>query len=128
MKGVDRKIDPVTGDFVSAPGGRFAECDPLENILALVFLLDRGAWEGDIELGNRFAELRRATVADGAERRLEDLVRDAVQWLVDEGEIEEIKVTVERYARGMFAFEVDVTPVGRRKFAVGPFYVPFGVG
>jgi phage gp46-like protein len=128
MSALNRKIDPVTRDFVLASGGKFDRSDVIENKIALSFLEEFGAWEGDAELGHRFAELARAT--DTAENRLrmKDLGRQALKWLLDSGELERVEVTVETYGGGRVAFQVDAYQAGGRLVRVGPLLVSVGAG
>jgi phage gp46-like protein len=125
----DRRLDPVTGDFVDGDAGGFESCDDIENQIASSFLIERGSWEGDPELGHRFAELENATDTAENRARLRDLARDAVQWLVDDGKLSHVDVTVEQFDAGGVAFQVDYyIPGSDKPRPAGPFLVAIGAG
>lgn len=129
----DRKLDEVTGDFRAAPGGGFEQCDVLENQIAFSFKIPLGSWEGDPDLGHRFAELDRAENSAANRNRLADLARLAVQWLIDDGSLESIEVTVDDsedvQSMGRVPFEVDYKPAGaQRARRAGPFLISVGGG
>lgn len=129
----DRKLDPVSADFVSAAGGAYETCDVVENQIAFSLLVPRGSWEGDPELGHGLAELDRAQNTVENRNRLRDIVATALQWLIDLGSIERVDVTVETRssAAGMdgVAWEVDYyTPGAQKPKTVGPFLISVGGG
>lgn len=126
---VDRKLDPVTEDFVDATAGAFLEVDAIENQIAFSYLIEQGAWEGDPDLGHRFKELARVTNTVENRNRLRDLARQAVQWLIDTGAIESIEITDEVIGADGVAFEVDYyLPNQKTARRAGPFLVPVGGG
>jgi phage gp46-like protein len=125
----DRQLDPVTGDFVDAPGGAFAQCDVIDNQIAFSYLLPVGSWEGDPTLGHGFNDLARAQNTQENRNRLGDLARLAVQWLIDLGAVESVDVTVEAIGADGVAFEVDYyTPGSTTPRSAGKFLVPVGAG
>lgn len=125
----DRRLDPVTGDFVAASGGGFEACDDIENQIAFSYLVPRGEWEGDPDLGHRFAELENATNTAANQARLRDLAADAVKWLVDAGKLSRVDITVESFEPDAVAFEVDYyVPGDDKPRPAGPFLVPIGAG
>ncbi len=126
MPSLDRKIDPKTGDFVAVPGGAFQLADVLENKLALSFTVPRGSWEGDPDLGHRFAEVARAKDLPVTRQRIADLAQDAVAWLIQSGELDHVDVLVESFQPGKVAFEVDAFPPAGDKVHAGPFFVSVG--
>ncbi len=123
----DRRLDPVSGDFVSAPGGGFEACDDIENQVAFSYLVPVGSWEGDSTLGHRFDELANATNTTENRNRLRDLARAAVQWLFDLGRLESVDIIVEEFGPDSVAFQVDYrTPGATTSRRTGPFLVPVG--
>lgn len=125
----DRRLDPVTGDFVSAPAGAFESCLDIENQIAFSYCIPVGSWEGDPELGHRFDELARTTDTSENRNRLRDLALRAVDWLVDLGLLERVEVDVDSYKAGAAAFQVDYyTPGSTRARKAGPFLVSLGAG
>lgn len=126
---IDRKIDPVSEDFVDAPAGAFAQADPIENQIAFSYLIPVGSWEGDPLLGHRFNELARATNTVENRNRLRDLAKQAVQWLIDLGALASIEVTSEVISDDGVAFEVDYyLPGAKKPRRAGPFLIPVGAG
>lgn len=127
MGRLDRKIDPITGSFIAAPGGKFVECDVLENQILFSFLVQLKRWEGDPEFGNQFAELARALDTSGNRQRLADLANACLAWLVSDGSLDSVSVTVEQYDAGVVAFKVLAYQPGQTTATVLPTYlVPVG--
>lgn len=129
----DRKLDEVTGDFRAASGGGFEQCDVIENQIAFSFMIEQGSWEGDPELGHRLRELDGAINSPENRNRLRDLALQAVQWLIDDGSLESVDVTVDDDTDvttvDQVAFEVDYTPVGATQARkAGPFLAAVGGG
>lgn len=123
----DRKIDPVTGDYVDAAGGKFEEVDVLENQIAVSFLTDLGSWEGDPNLGHRLGELERTTDMDLNRRRLAEYGKAALAWLVEDGSLDSVDVDVESISAGRVAFQVSAYRPGERNPVPLPtFLVPVG--
>lgn len=125
----DRRLDPVTGDFVDAPKGGFESCDDIENMIAFSYSIAVGSWEGDPALGHRFDELARAVDNASNRSRLAELARDAVIWLLTLGLLTRVDVFVESWGDGVVAFEVDYYTPGQDKARrAGPFLVTVGAG
>lgn len=110
---LDRKIDPVTLDYVSDGRGGFVEVDVVENQIVVSFSVAFGEFEGDATLGHRLGELARATDSDLNRRRMADLAREALAWLVEDGSLESVAVVVESYDRGKVAFQVSAYRPGQ---------------
>lgn len=125
----DRKLDPVTEDFIAASAGGFEQCDVIENQIAFSYLIEYGSWEGDPLLGHRFKELARATNTVENRNRLRDLAKQAVQWLIDLGALASVEITDEVIDKDGVAFEVDYyVPNSKTARKAGPFLIPVGGG
>lgn len=125
----DRRLDPVTGDFVSASGGRFESCPDLDNQVAFSYSIAVGSWEGDPTLGHRFDELANATDTQENRNLLRDLAELAVDWLVTLGKLVKAVATVESWGGGVVAFQVDLYKPGQKfPTKAGPFFVSVGAG
>ncbi len=123
----DRRLDPVTADFVDGTAGGFESSEDIENQIAFCYSIAVGSWEGDPELGHRFDELARATDTSENRARLRDLAEQAAQWLVDAGSLERVTVYAESLRAGSVAFQVDYyTPGNKKPRPAGPFLVPVG--
>lgn len=107
----DRKIDPITLDYVSDGRGGFVEVDVIENQIAISFVAAFSEWEGDSGLGHRFP--KRETDTPATRLRLRDLAIDALRWLVEDGSLETVDVTVEHYDLGKVAFAVEAYRPGQ---------------
>lgn len=128
MSRLDRVMDAKTGDLQSSTRGAYRIDDVLLNKIIFSYTVERGTFEGDPKMGQRFAEeLRRvANTADKADR-LKDLVVDAVQWLIDSGELDRVEVSVERFNSEALSFVAEHYPAGGGKsITVGPFFVAAG--
>lgn len=124
----DRRLDPVSGDFVSAPGGAFESCADVDNMVAFSFSIAVGSWEGDPELGHRFDELANAIDTQEDRNRLRDLAALAVAWIVKLGLLAKVETFAESLGGGAVAFEVDLyKPNVKLPTKAGPFLVPIGV-
>lgn len=108
----DRKIDPITLDYVDDGKGGFVEVDVLENQIVLSFSVDAGLWEGDPTFGHRLRELSRAVDSDLNRRRLADLGREALVWLVENGSLSSVECVVESFGFGKVAFQVNAFRAG----------------
>jgi phage gp46-like protein len=124
----DRKLDPVTEDFVDADNGAFEQADVVENKIAFSYLIPVGSWEGDPDLGHRFNELAQATDTVEDRNLLRDFAEQAVQWLIDGGELDHTVVAVESIGSGRVAFEVDYYLPGSDRPKKQVFLVPVGAG
>lgn len=125
----DRKLDPVTGDFVDGPAGSFMGCDVIENQIAFSYSNPLGSWEGDPTLGHGFNELARATNTVENQNRLKDLAKQAIQWLLDLGVVDSVDVSEEQIGTDGVSFEVDYTQPGViTPKKAGPFLIPVGGG
>lgn len=122
----DRRINVQTGDYISAPGGAFEMCDVLENKITLSNQVALGEWEGDPTLGHRFKEIERAGDTDENLERLKSYIVQAVQWLIDEGELERVVPEVERVERGTFAWRGFYYPPGREPIVTERTFISVG--
>jgi phage gp46-like protein len=111
---LDRKIDPVTLDYVDAVNGKFEEVDVLENQIVVSVMVALKAWEGDPELGSRLGEMERTTDTDVNRRRMRDLLNEALAWLVQDGSLASVDAEVAQYANGRVAFQVSAYRPGER--------------
>lgn len=125
----DRRLDPVTEDFVAALNGAFEGCDVIENQIAFSYLIEFGSWEGDPTLGHKFKQLAKATNTAENRNLLRDLAKQAVQWLLDSGALASVEITDEVIGADGVAFEVDYyVPNAKTARKAGPFLIPVGAG
>lgn len=112
---LDRKIDPVTLDYVDGVNGKFEEVDVLENQIVVSVMVAIKDWEGDPAIGSRLREMERTTDTDVNRRRMRDLLLEALQWLVEDGSLASVDAEVEQYANGRVAFQVSAYRPGERQ-------------
>jgi phage gp46-like protein len=123
----DRIIHPVTEDFIDGDEGGFSEDDVVLNKLAFSFKIDKGSWEGDPDLGHEFAKLARATNTAANQRLVDLYAREAVQWIIDDGDIDSVDIIVEEFRSDAVAFQVTAFKA-KRAIKAGPFLAPYGAG
>jgi len=126
---LDRYVNPVTGDYIPAPGGAWREDDPALNRIALSCTVPLGQWEGDPGIGHRLGDLAR--LGDTAETRREigARIEEALRWLLDDGTLARVETVVESIGRGRAVFSVIAHAPGRPlPLQAGPFFVDVGGG
>jgi len=83
-------IDPATGDnLLDATGALVRDSGP-DPAIVLNMRVARGSWWANPDIGNRLAEIR--LLDDEAVTRAEDAVHEALDYLVESGEIESLGV------------------------------------
>ena len=122
----DRLIDPTRGDLVRVARGMFAKGDVLWNKIAFSLCVALGSWEGDPTIGHRFGELARAVESESTEHDIRDRVQAALQWLLDEGELQSLAIDVERQAPGRWAFQGTARSATGAEVPFGPYFVEVG--
>jgi phage gp46-like protein len=127
MSGVDRTIDPTTSDYVAAVRGGFLTGDPVDTKVVMAYGTALGSWEGDPFFGHRFEELARAIDTVETRGQVRSFAIEAVQFLVDSGELVSADAIVESFGPGQVAFmAVLVKPGQKSAKKVGPFLVAVG--
>lgn len=113
MAGYDRKIDPVTKDYVSDGKGSYVKTATCETA-AYHQVQDRfGEWAGDHTAGCRAHAIKRKN--NGATMlRLKDAFHDALQVLVDNGRARDLKVELDldQYGRRVISTQLTDAQVG----------------
>ena len=87
-------IDPSTGDYVKTSGS-FERSDALTTPIWLRLFSRRGSYIDDDQYGSRLHELYRTKSPETAAKLAPDMVREALQPLVDDGLIATLEVTAE---------------------------------
>jgi phage gp46-like protein len=91
----ERYIDPETGGYVDAAGGKWRQVDGLRNKVIWSLKQPLGTWVGAPDRGHRLGELAGAGKSATTQQRLRDYVRQALQWLVDAGLLTRVEIDVE---------------------------------
>ncbi len=100
-------IDPATGDYVmevlpyargGVPEGEFGVFERTDSLATPVFLRlfsQRGSFVDDREFGSRLHELYRMKSPSSAAKLVPDMVREALQPLIDDGLVVRVDTTAE---------------------------------
>jgi phage gp46-like protein len=123
---LDRIIDPIGGDLISAPKGKFYEDDVILNKLTFSVSIPLDSWEGDETFGHRLNEMDGAV--DNADNRLlfAQLAELAFQWMVDEGDLVSVTVEVDEFEPGGVAWQATCLQPGQTKGQTYNFFTPWG--
>ncbi len=125
MPGYDRKIDPLTGDYVDAPGGAYAETFTIEPSVYHQMKTERNRWWGDPDAGSDLYLVKQQGTGVAGQRFAENALRAALQPFVDQGLAADIETEVEVTARGRVIAAASLTDIQQ-----GPIEViaPIGEG
>lgn len=96
MAGYDRRIDPITRDYVDDGAGTFETTRTAETAIYHQVRTPLGSWWGDPEAGSRLHELEQAKNPVTSPIVIDDMLSGALARLVDEGRISEPEILVER--------------------------------
>lgn len=88
MPGLDRMLDPVTGDYIDAPGGEYEETLTAAPALYHQMKTPLGRWWGDLDAGSLLHLLRQRGADEPTVRFAEDAALQALDRLVVDGLIE----------------------------------------
>lgn len=105
MPGYDRKLDPLTGDYMDAPGGEYAETLGAETAVQHALRGERDRWWGDPNRGSRLYQIRTRNLNQPTVAWTENEVLAALQPLIDEGLIADPQFRSEADARGRMRME-----------------------
>lgn len=97
MPGRQRRIDPVTRDYVADDAGSYETTTTAETALYLQISVHRGKWWGDAEAGSRLHELAQAKLfANSTQQKIRDIVTEAVRPLLELGYVRDLQFRQER--------------------------------
>lgn len=96
MAGKDRRIDPVTRDYIADDAGGWEYTRTAATAIYHQVQGELDRWAGDPERGSRFYTLARAKSSLRTPQVVVDIARQALEPLVAEGRITEPEVEIER--------------------------------
>lgn len=109
MPGLDRQLDPMTGDYVDAGRGEYSETPTIQPAVYHQFMTERGAWCLDADAGSDLhLVLRRVLNRDTIVFAI-DVAKTTLQPFVDAGLARDVRVNAEGSDRGLLTMEVALT-------------------
>lgn len=96
MAGLDRVINPETGDYVETAEGQWETTRNAQTAIYHQIRTKRNGWAGDPDAGSDFHELDRGKSTLRTPVVIRDMTERALAPLVDEGRITEPDIDVER--------------------------------
>lgn len=123
MPGLDRVLSPLTGDYVSAPGGEFAETLTISTALFHQMKTERNRWSLDPAAGSDLHLAKHYGAGVGGKVFTENAIREAAKPLVDEGLAADVEVEIAADARGRIVAVASITDVQH-----GPLEVAAPIG
>lgn len=107
MPGYDRKIDPLTGDYVDAPGGAYAETLTIQPQLYHQLRTPRGQWWGDPDAGSDLYLIKQ--LDKGTLVFAKDATSSALRPFVEAGQARDLRVEATGSELGRLSLEVAIT-------------------
>lgn len=110
VPGYDRQLDPLTGDYVDATGGEYAET---LTIAPAVYHQVKGErrWWGDPDHGSDLYLVKQQGTGIAGQRFAENAIRAALQVLADAGLADDVEVVAEGHANGRIVMQTAITDV-----------------
>lgn len=105
MPGLNRRIDPATGDYRRDGKGGHEMTGTIETGIYHQIRGKRGLWLGDVDAGSDLYLLPRRNLDRGTVVFAEDAIRRALQPFVDAGEAREVRVVSRPDARGRLTID-----------------------
>jgi len=96
MSGLDRKLDPSTGDYVADDAGGWETTRSAQNAIYHQIKGELDRWVGDPQAGSRFYTLARAKSSVRTPQVVVDIARQALARLVAVGRITAPEIETER--------------------------------
>lgn len=107
MPGEDRKLDPITRDYVDAGDGSWAVITTAQTALHHQLLGELNAWAGDPEAGSELHLLVRKGKNDRiTAQEAGDIVKRAFRPFLEEGRISNLKVELDQDPLGRFVLVI----------------------
>ena len=123
MPGLDRTIDPTTGDYVDAVGGAYAESLTIATAVYHQIKGELDRWPGDPNAGSGVYRIKQLGTGKAGQRAAEDATRAALQGFVDRGDASDLAVAAEGQANGRMLIAAELTDV-----QYGPVVVATALG
>lgn len=111
MAGLDRTIDPLTGDYVDAEGGEYEETRTIAPAVYHQLKTPRNGWWGDPERGSDLHLVRRRNLNRDTVLFAENAIRTALQPFIEQRLARDLVVKSETDARGRLTMESEITDI-----------------
>lgn len=111
MPGLDRVLDPTTGDYRDAPGGEYEETRTIATAVLHQIKGERARWWGDADAGSDLYLAKYKGTGRAGKLFAENAVAAALQPFVDAGDAADVEVVVEADARGRLQVAGSITDV-----------------
>lgn len=95
MPGYDRKLDPVTGDYIDDGAGGWEYVDTIETEVIHAVKDRRNQWDGDPSAGSDIHTLETANLGERDRLLAKRIMEVALQPFVDDGRARNLRVSVE---------------------------------
>lgn len=125
MAGYDRKLDPLTGDYVDATGGEYAEVLTIETALYHQLRTELRRWWGDPRAGSDLHLAKHKGASLEGARFSDNAIRQALQPFVDDGLAADLQITVEADERGRLIIDASITDIQHGLIDLAPL-APIG--
>lgn len=126
MPGIDRKLDPATGDYIETDEGGWEETSTMETALYHQFNGEFNAWAGDAEAGCELYLLQRGRNSQAEAERAGDALNVAVRPFINLGLVEDLRIEIDREANaGRWAITTSLRDVQYGSIDLNPL-LPFG--
>lgn len=112
MPGLDHALDPITGDWMPDGKGGFLTTEGNESAVHHA-LSDKRGWPGDEKAGSKVRDLAKMTAPQAA-AEAPNLIRGALQPLIDDGLLRDVIITVERDRSRVFIRTEIIDAAGAR--------------
>jgi phage gp46-like protein len=109
MPGFDRKIDPISGDYVDAPGGEYAETASIQPQIYHQLNTQRARWWGDFEAGCDLYLVKQRGLSQGTVVFAKDTTKTALQGFVEAGQARDLSVEAVGSELGRLSVEIAIT-------------------
>jgi phage gp46-like protein len=122
MPGLDRKLDPLTGDYLSDTVGGYVETESIQPALYHQLKTERGRWWGDADAGCDLYLVRASNLDQTAVVFAKDAIRTALQPFVEAGQARDLVVEAVGGALGRLTVAISLvdTATGEALHDVAP--------
>lgn len=124
MAGRDRKLDPITGDYIPDGRGGWQTTRTIQTAVHHQIHGERGRWAGDKDAGSEIHLLPKKNTESTMQRGA-DVIREALAVFEADGRATDVQVAVDRDQRGRQAFRASIRDT--QSGEVVSSLIPFGV-
>lgn len=126
MAGRDRKLNPITGDYVQDGAGGYEYTTTIATKVYHQLRTRRGSWWGDPDAGSDLYLVTDRGLSQDSVVFAKNAVRTALQRFVDLGLAKDVAVEAQADARGRLTLQSTITDIQAGELDVSDL-TPFGV-